>query len=59
MFMRLVLILMGAAFAVGGTAVVAWLAGPVPTAEVIAYGLVFALIAIGLPVTAGNLRSLF
>jgi hypothetical protein len=51
MFMRLVLILTGTAFAVRGTAVVAWLK--------CSRGLAFALISIGLLVTAGNLRSLF
>jgi hypothetical protein len=54
----LVLVLLASAFALGDTAVVAWYADVVSTAEVIAYGFAFALISIGLLVTAGTVRHL-
>jgi hypothetical protein len=55
---RLVLILTAIAFALADTAVVAWYAGVVTGAEVVAYGFAFTLISIGVLVTAGNLQRL-
>jgi hypothetical protein len=52
------LILITSAFVLGDAAIVAWYADVVSAAEAVAYGFAFALISIGVLVTAGNLRRL-
>ena len=54
----LTLILMTSAFVLGDTAIVAWYANVLSTAEAGAYGFAFALISIGVLVTAGNFERL-